>query len=75
VVTREEVEDAAGYWGAHDGAVGLGISLGSGKSPVPSPAASATALAVVLPPDVLYHETQHNVRTLTFRDTHRKAIQ
>ncbi len=47
---------------------------GSGKSPVPSPAASATALAVVLLPDVLYHGTQHNVRTLTFRDTRRKVI-
>lgn len=56
------------------GAAGSGISSGSGKSPVPSPAASATALAVVLPPDVLYHGTQHNVRTLTFRDTRRKTF-
>ena len=42
--------------------------------PLPSPAASATAVAVVLPPDDLYHGTRHNVRTLTFRDTRRKAI-
>jgi hypothetical protein len=56
------------------GAVGSGISSGSGKSPVPSPAASANALAVVLPPDVLYHDTRHNIRTLTFRAARRKAI-
>ena len=54
------------------GTVDSGISSGSEKSPVPL---SANALAFVLPPDALYHDTRHNLRTLTFRNARRKATQ
>jgi hypothetical protein len=53
---------------------GLRDLVGEREGPRPLAYANAIALAVVLPPDVLYHETQHNARTLTSRDTRIKAI-